>query len=148
MDKSIKKVLVIGSGPIVIGQAAEFDYAGNNIDIYVEVEWSSKATWKKPLAVARDFVQNIESKDNEARAYIASDNELFEEALECLDEDCEISFSTPEEFAATLSDRMKYIFVNQDGSYVIGYDDGYVFGGNEIDADVNTKGKFVCAEVR
>ena len=27
-DKSIKKVLVIGSGPIVIGQAAEFDYAG------------------------------------------------------------------------------------------------------------------------
>ena len=27
-DRSIKKVLVIGSGPIVIGQAAEFDYAG------------------------------------------------------------------------------------------------------------------------
>ena len=27
-DKSIKKVMVIGSGPIVIGQAAEFDYAG------------------------------------------------------------------------------------------------------------------------
>ena len=26
--KEIKKVLVIGSGPIVIGQAAEFDYAG------------------------------------------------------------------------------------------------------------------------
>lgn len=26
--ESIKKVLVIGSGPIVIGQAAEFDYAG------------------------------------------------------------------------------------------------------------------------
>ena len=24
----IKKILVIGSGPIVIGQAAEFDYAG------------------------------------------------------------------------------------------------------------------------
>ena len=29
LEKSIKKVLVIGSGPIVIGQAAEFDYAGN-----------------------------------------------------------------------------------------------------------------------
>ena len=29
LDSSIKKVLVIGSGPIVIGQAAEFDYAGN-----------------------------------------------------------------------------------------------------------------------
>ncbi|MBR6650523.1 MAG: carbamoyl-phosphate synthase large subunit [Clostridia bacterium] len=28
LDKSIKKVLMIGSGPIVIGQAAEFDYAG------------------------------------------------------------------------------------------------------------------------
>ena len=27
-DNSIKRVLVIGSGPIVIGQAAEFDYAG------------------------------------------------------------------------------------------------------------------------
>mgnify|MGYP002507978795 CR=1 FL=1 len=27
-DVSIKKVLVIGSGPIIIGQAAEFDYAG------------------------------------------------------------------------------------------------------------------------
>ena len=27
-NPDIKKVLVIGSGPIVIGQAAEFDYAG------------------------------------------------------------------------------------------------------------------------
>ena len=27
-NKDIHKVLVIGSGPIVIGQAAEFDYAG------------------------------------------------------------------------------------------------------------------------
>ena len=27
-DPSIKKVLVIGSGPIIIGQAAEFDYSG------------------------------------------------------------------------------------------------------------------------
>ena len=26
--KDIKKVMVIGSGPIVVGQAAEFDYAG------------------------------------------------------------------------------------------------------------------------
>lgn len=25
----LKKILVIGSGPIVIGQAAEFDYAGH-----------------------------------------------------------------------------------------------------------------------
>ena len=28
LDTSIKKVLVVGSGPIIIGQAAEFDYAG------------------------------------------------------------------------------------------------------------------------
>ena len=28
LDKSIRKAMVIGSGPIVIGQAAEFDYAG------------------------------------------------------------------------------------------------------------------------
>ena len=28
LDKTIQKTLVIGSGPIVIGQAAEFDYAG------------------------------------------------------------------------------------------------------------------------
>ena len=27
-NNKIKKVLVIGSGPIIIGQAAEFDYAG------------------------------------------------------------------------------------------------------------------------
>ncbi len=27
-DNTIRKVLVIGSGPIIIGQAAEFDYAG------------------------------------------------------------------------------------------------------------------------
>ena len=27
--ENIKKVLVIGSGPIIIGQAAEFDYAGS-----------------------------------------------------------------------------------------------------------------------
>jgi len=42
LDTNIKKTLVIGSGPIVIGQAAEFDYAGtqacrmlreNNIEI-------------------------------------------------------------------------------------------------------------------
>jgi carbamoyl-phosphate synthase large subunit len=29
ISDEIKKVLIIGSGPIVIGQAAEFDYAGS-----------------------------------------------------------------------------------------------------------------------
>lgn len=28
LDSTIRKVLVVGSGPVVIGQAAEFDYAG------------------------------------------------------------------------------------------------------------------------
>src|SRR3712207_7761566 len=27
-SKSLKKVLILGSGPIIIGQAAEFDYSG------------------------------------------------------------------------------------------------------------------------
>lgn len=31
LNKDIKKVLVIGSGPIIIGQAAEFDYAGTQV---------------------------------------------------------------------------------------------------------------------
>ncbi|HET6313339.1 MAG TPA: carbamoyl-phosphate synthase large subunit, partial [Chloroflexia bacterium] len=34
-DPTIRKVLVIGSGPIVIGQAAEFDYAGTQACIAV-----------------------------------------------------------------------------------------------------------------
>lgn len=29
--EDLKKILVIGSGPIVIGQAAEFDYAGRRL---------------------------------------------------------------------------------------------------------------------
>ena len=36
-NKDIKKVLVIGSGPIVIGQAAEFDYAGTQACRSLEV---------------------------------------------------------------------------------------------------------------
>ena len=37
-DPTIRKVLVIGSGPIVIGQAAEFDYAGTQACIAVREE--------------------------------------------------------------------------------------------------------------
>ena len=37
-NKDIKKVLVIGSGPIVIGQAAEFDYAGTQACSYLKEE--------------------------------------------------------------------------------------------------------------
>lgn len=28
LDKSIRSILIIGSGPIIIGQACEFDYSG------------------------------------------------------------------------------------------------------------------------
>ena len=37
-NKDIKKVLVIGSGPIVIGQAAEFDYAGTQACLSLKEE--------------------------------------------------------------------------------------------------------------
>ena len=36
----IKKVMVIGSGPIVIGQAAEFDYAGTQACLALKEEGS------------------------------------------------------------------------------------------------------------
>ena len=103
------------------------------------------------MAVARDFVEHIVSRDEAFREYIAADEALYDVALECLEDyedECEIHFSTPEEFANALKERMKYIFVNQNGSYTIGYDDGYVFGGHEIDVDVDSKGKMVCADMR
>ena len=37
----IKKVLVLGSGPIVIGQAAEFDYAAPACRALKEEAWRS-----------------------------------------------------------------------------------------------------------
>ncbi|MCI9366264.1 MAG: carbamoyl-phosphate synthase large subunit [Clostridia bacterium] len=37
-NKQIKKVLVIGSGPIIIGQAAEFDYAGTQACVELKKE--------------------------------------------------------------------------------------------------------------
>jgi carbamoyl-phosphate synthase large subunit len=37
-DKSIESILVIGSGPIIIGQAAEFDYAGTQACIALKEE--------------------------------------------------------------------------------------------------------------
>ena len=36
--KDIKKILVIGSGPIIIGQAAEFDYAGTQACLALKEE--------------------------------------------------------------------------------------------------------------
>jgi carbamoyl-phosphate synthase large subunit len=38
LNEKLTKVLVIGSGPIVIGQAAEFDYAGTQACIALKEE--------------------------------------------------------------------------------------------------------------
>ena len=44
--EGIKRVLVIGSGPIVIGQAAEFDYAGHRHAVLLK-----KREWKLSLSI-------------------------------------------------------------------------------------------------
>lgn len=124
-----------------------YDFNRHTITIYIEVEWNSKRTWKKPLAVARDFITNINERDEAARMFAASVDELLEAANECC-EDEDIAFTEVEHFSDYLKNRMKYIFVNQNGSYTIGYDDGGIFGGHEIDVDVDKKGNFKEADVR
>ena len=37
-DTSIRSVLIIGSGPIIIGQAAEFDYSGSQAALSLKEE--------------------------------------------------------------------------------------------------------------
>ncbi len=82
LDKSIKKTLVIGSGPIIIGQAAEFDYSGTQAcetlkkeGIEVVLINSNPATIMTDKAVADriyiepitlDFVEKVIAKE-EAR---------------------------------------------------------------------------------
>ena len=41
----LKKILVIGSGPIVIGQAAEFDYAGTQACLALKEEGYEVVLW-------------------------------------------------------------------------------------------------------
>ncbi len=78
-DPSIKKVLLIGSGPIIIGQAAEFDYAGaqacrslreegievvlinsNPATIMTDLEMADRV-YVEPLSV--EFVERIVAKE-------------------------------------------------------------------------------------
>ena len=61
--KDIKKVLIIGSGPIVIGQAAEFDYAGTQACLALREEGyevilanSNPATIMSPIKIPRRIV--------------------------------------------------------------------------------------------
>ena len=47
----LKKIMVIGSGPIVIGQAAEFDYAGTQACLALKEEgyrWCSATPTRQP----------------------------------------------------------------------------------------------------
>ena len=78
-DNSIKKVLVIGSGPIVIGQAAEFDYSGTQAcesikeeGIEVVLVNSNPATIMTDLGMAHytyiepltiDFIEKVIEKE-------------------------------------------------------------------------------------
>ncbi|HAG03861.1 MAG TPA: carbamoyl-phosphate synthase large subunit [Lachnospiraceae bacterium] len=78
-DNTIKKVLVIGSGPIVIGQAAEFDYSGTQAceslkeeGIEVVLINSNPATIMTDIGMARytyiepltiDFVEKVIAKE-------------------------------------------------------------------------------------
>lgn len=120
---------------------------GHEDDDKVTVCISDHIPWDSEILKAH--LEVLQDKVNDYLDYIAS-GQIYED-LECLEDyedECEIRFSTPEEFANALKGRMKYIFVNQNGSYTIGYDDGYVFGGHEIDVDVDSKGKMVCADMR
>ena len=47
LRKDIHKVMVLGSGPIVIGQAAEFDYAGTQACRALREE-GLEAFWSTP----------------------------------------------------------------------------------------------------
>lgn len=64
----IRKVLVIGSGPIVIGQAAEFDYAGTQACLALKEEGcevilvnSNPATIMTDHAIADKVYQRVSS---------------------------------------------------------------------------------------
>ena len=46
LRNDLKKVMVIGSGPIIIGQAAEFDYAGTQACRALKRDW--KWYWSTP----------------------------------------------------------------------------------------------------
>ena len=53
-DTSIQSVLVIGSGPIVIGQACEFDYSGTQAIKVLKKEGDRILTRVAPQAVSTD----------------------------------------------------------------------------------------------
>ncbi len=107
----IKKVLIIGSGPIVIGQAAEFDYAGTQACLALKEEGyevvlvnSNPATimtdtqiadkvYMEPLTL--EYIAKISSESIER----AEDRELFKEMCQSIGEPVipsEITYSLDE----------------------------------------------------
>ena len=60
--KDIKKILVIGSGPIIIGQAAEFDYAGTQACLALKEEgYEVILINSNPATIICSFELNIQS---------------------------------------------------------------------------------------
>ena len=51
----IQKIMVIGSGPIVIGQAAEFDYAGTQACLSLKEEGYTKAVYNSMMVDLNTF---------------------------------------------------------------------------------------------
>ena len=68
--QDIKKVLVIGSGPIIIGQAAEFDYAGTQACLALKEEgYDVILLCHKSLHQARELSTIIRELGRNAAAY-------------------------------------------------------------------------------
>ena len=60
----IQKIMVIGSGPIVIGQAAEFDYAGTQACLSLKEEGYTV------VLVNSNTATNITHNENAEKVYI------------------------------------------------------------------------------
>jgi hypothetical protein len=54
MANGIKKVMILGSGPIIIGQAAEFDYAGTQACKSLKEEETDKTIETGPIISIRN----------------------------------------------------------------------------------------------
>src|ERR1700759_1173509 len=56
-DNSIKSILIIGSGPIIIGQACEFDYAGSQAALSLKEQGiSASLINRNPATIMTDKV--------------------------------------------------------------------------------------------
>ena len=63
-NKDIKKVLVIGSGPIIIGQAAEFDYAGTQAQMCIRDSGKDDLVDKLQYYEAGETIEVVISRAN------------------------------------------------------------------------------------